>query len=229
MKALRILGLSLLALLALGAVMAGGALAEEGVLEPQNFTIKGGTHKLENLNKESIECTSVTGSGVPLPAGEKDRDTHSTGTLDCNGCKSLGFACNTLGDPSGTILVNVLYLLCLINATKLQWGILIQSTEDPVHLEIPGPKVLLLLKGAVIGFLLTKLKGVNLEGDPEGKEFAVVFNEADAIPRLKCSLKELGEWTATYEMAIDTKPDIDARLLGEWDLTFAAQVKIMDA
>jgi hypothetical protein len=48
MKRLRILGLSLLALFALGAVMAGVALGEEGALEPQDFKIKGGEQILKN-------------------------------------------------------------------------------------------------------------------------------------------------------------------------------------
>jgi hypothetical protein len=229
MKRLRILGLSLLALLALGAVMAGVAFAEEGVLEPQNFTIKGGEQKLENLNKESFTYTSVTGNGVPLPVGEKDRDTHSTGTLTFKGCKSFGFACNTLGDLSETILIEVLYLLCLFGAgTKLDWGVLVEPKNQPVHIEVPALKALLLIKGAVIGELLTKLAGTLLLGEPEGKEFAVAFLKEDTTTRLKCSLKELGEWTATYEAGLDTGKDFDAWQVGEFDITYAAAVKFMD-
>jgi hypothetical protein len=230
MKRLRILGLSLLALFALCAIAANVALGEEGVLEPQNFTIKGGTQTLENLNKESITCKSVTGNGVPLPAGEKDRDTHSTGTLTFKECISFGFAANTLGDPSGTIKSNVLYLLCLLSSTKLDWGVLVEPTPTgtTVHIEVPAFKALILVKGAVIGELLTKLAGVLLEGEPEGKEFGVDFLKEDTPTRLKCSLKELGEWTASYEAGIDTKPDVDAWQVGESDITFEKQVKFMD-
>jgi len=228
MKRLRILGLSLLALFALGAIAANAALAEEGVLEPQNFSIKGGAQKLENLNKESITCTSVTGNGVPLPAGEKDRDTHSTGTLTFTGCTSGGFAANTLGDVAGTILSEVLYLLCLLNSATLDWGVLIEPKPQPVHIEVPALKILILVKGAIIGDLLTKLAGVLLEGQPEGKEFGVQFLEKDATTRTKCSLKGLGEWTASYEAGIDTKPDVDAWQVGESDLTYEKAVKFMD-
>jgi hypothetical protein len=228
MKRLRILGLSLLALFALGAIAANLALGEEGVLEPQNFSIKGGKQILENLNKEKIECTAVTGTGVPLPAGEKDHDTHSTGTLDFTGCKAFGFELISLGDK-GAILVEVLYLLCLFGAgTKLDWGVLIEPKTQPVHLEIPALKELILVKGAIIADLLTKLAGALLEGQPEGKEFGVQFLEKDASVRTKCSLKGLGEWTASYAASIDTKEDVDAWQEGESDITFAAVVKFMD-
>jgi len=228
MKRLKILGLALLALFALGAVMAGAAFGEEGALVPQNVTIRGGTQILENLNKESITCTLVEGTGVPLPSGEPDHDTHSTGTLTCKGCKSsLGFACSTLGDASETILIKVLYLLCLVESVKLVWGILIAPKELPIHIEVPAVKALILIKGAVIALLLTKLKGVDLGGEPEVKEVGMIFAKEDP-PTKKCSLTGLGTWTASLEAAVDTKADVDAWLEGEADITFAAAVKFMD-
>jgi len=228
MKRLRILGLSLLALFAFGAVMAGVALgAEEGALPPQNFTIKGGEQKLENLNGESITCKTVKGEGVPLPEKEPDRDTHSTGTLDFEGCTALGAPANSLGDASGTILAKVLYLLCLVESKKLVWGVLVAPKELPFHIEVPLVKALILVKGAIIGLLLTKLKGAELEGEPEVKEIGVIFVKEDP-PTKKCSLTELGTWTASYEAALDTKVDVDAWQVGEADITFAAATKLMD-
>jgi hypothetical protein len=227
MKRLRILGLSLLALLALGAVVANMALAEEGVLPPSNFTIKGGTQALENLNKESLTCTSVTGTGVPDTVNNKD--THFTGTLDFTGCKSAGFPANTLGDPTETILLEVLYLLCLFGeGTKLDWGVLVEPKNAPVHIEVPSLKILLLVKGAIIGELLTKLAGVLLEGQPKGTAFGVVFLKEDTTTRTKCSLKGLGPWTSTYEAGLDTKADVDAWRVGEADITFEKEVEFMD-
>jgi hypothetical protein len=229
MKRLRILGLALLALFALGAVMAGVALGEEGVLEPQNFTIKGGTQILENLNKEVLSCTSVEGQGIPLPKGEKDHDTQSTGTLDFKGCKSGGFPVNTLGDENEVILAKVLYLLCLHNATELKWDVLVLPTGT-AYLEVPAVKILILVKGAIIGLLLTALKGNPLEGNPEVAKIGVIFVKEDVptAARKKCSLKELGEWTANYEAAADTKADVDAWQVGEADITFAAATLLMD-
>jgi hypothetical protein len=227
MKRLRILGLSLLALFALGAIAANMALAEEGVLPPTNFKIKGGLQILENLNKEKIECTAVTGTGVPDAVNNKD--THSTGTLDFTGCKSAGFPANTLGDNPETILSEVLYLVCLFGeGTKLDWGVLVEPKNAPVHIEVPALKILILVKGAIIGELLTKLAGVLLEGQPKGKEFGVDFLKEDVTTRTKCSLKGLGPWTATYEAGIDTKPDVDAWQVGESDIIFEKEVEFMD-
>jgi hypothetical protein len=225
MKRLKILGLSLLALFALSAIAANVALGEEGVLTPQTFTINGKVQKLENLNKEKIECTSVEGTGTPLTGS----DTHSTGHLHFLGCKALGFAASTLGDGSGEILVNVLYLICLINSASLQWGVLVEPTEGPVHIEVPSLKALILVKGAIIGEFLTAEKGKFLEGQPEGKAFTVDFLPEDTTTRLKCSLTGLGPWTANYEASIDTKADLDAWQEGESVTTFAAAVKFMDA
>jgi len=225
MKRLRILGLSLLALFALGAIAANVALAEEGVLPPSNFTIKGGAQKLANLNNEKIECASVTGTGVPLP----ESDTHSTGTLDFTGCKAFGFEAISLGDKGGVILAEVLYLVCLFGeGTKLDWGVLVAPKELPFHIEVPALKELILVKGAIIGELLTKLAGVLLEGQPKGKEFGVAFLAEDTLTRLKCSLKGLGPWTASYEAALDTKPDVDAWQIGESDISFEKEVQFMD-
>jgi hypothetical protein len=232
MTRLRILGLTLLALFALGAIAANVALAEEGVLPPSNFTIKGGEQKLENLNGESITCTSVEGTGKPLPVGEKDRDTHSTGTLDFLGCKAMGFSANTLPDLKEVILAEVLYLLCLFGKSqtgeKLDWGVLVEPKNQPIHIEIPALKALILVKGAIIGELLTELKGKLLEGEPSGTVFGVDFLKEDTTTRTKCSLKNLGEWTATYEAALDTKPDVDAWQVGEADITFTEKVMFMD-
>jgi hypothetical protein len=165
---------------------------------------------------------------VLLPKGEKDRDTHSTGTLDFKGCKRGSFSINSLGDPSGTILAAVLYLLCLFGAgTKLDWGVLVAPRELPFHIEVPA-LALILVKGAIIGELLTKLAGVLLENEPEVKEVAVHFLREDITTRLKCSLKELGEWTANYEEGIDTKADVDTWREGEWDITFEKVTKLMD-
>jgi hypothetical protein len=231
MKRLRILGLSLLALFALGVIAANVALGEEGVLPPSNFTIAGGPQTLENLNNEKIVCEKVKGTGVPLPEKEPDRDSHSTGTLDFEGCKvpALGVPANSLGDKAGTILAAVLYLLCLFGAgTKLDWGVLVAAKELPFHIEVPLAFSLILVKGAIIGELLTELKGKLLEGEPEVKEIGVDFLPEDFTPRMKCSLKELGEWTASYEAAVDTKPDVDAWQIGEADITFEKAVKFMD-
>jgi hypothetical protein len=230
MKRLRILGLSLLALFALSTALANVALGEEGLLPTSNFTIKGATQKLLNLNGEKITCKTVTGTGTPT-TGEKDKDTLSTGTLEFTGCESLGFPTGSLGTPAkeGKIKQNVIYLLCLTSSVKLDWAVLVEAAnKETVHLEIPALSQLILVKGAIIGDLLTKLGGALLEGEPTGTVFGVSFTREDEPKRRTCSLKGLGEWANTYEAALDTKADVDAWQEGESEITFAAAVKFMD-
>jgi hypothetical protein len=216
MKQLRILGLALLALFALSAVATSIASAEEGILEPQAFTIKGNkVTKLKNLGNEVIECKEVSGKGEFLPKS----DVHAEGTLDFTGCTAGGFAANTLPDPSGTLLVPVLFLICLTNSALLQFGILILLLET-LHIEVPIVKALILVKGAAIGSL-TKA------GEVEGTEFAVSFNEVDEEKRLKCEINGL-KLTASLEAAIDTKADLDAFEVGEASVIFPKAVKFMD-
>jgi hypothetical protein len=207
----------LLALFALGAVTASMASAEEGVLEPANFTIKGGALTLKNLNNEETKCTAWTGSGTFLT--EKEKDQHATGTIDVTGCTALGFASNTLGDPSGTILVKVLFLVCLTNSATLLFGFLIEPTET-VHIEVPVAKILILVKGAFIGSLVKA-------GEATGKEFEVSFSEKDESKRLECEINGK-KFKSTYEAANDTKPDVDAFQTGTGIVTFAKEVKFMD-
>jgi len=227
MKRLRILGLCLLALFALSAIAATVALAgEEGVLEPTTFKIKGGAQTRSDLSGASITCTAVTGEGTPLK--EKDKDTHSTGKLDFTGCTTGGLSLNSLGDAAKTILMNVLFLLCLLGvSTGLDWGVLVEPTED-VHIEVPLFKKLIIVLGSIIGELLTKLAGTLLINEPNGKVFGVTFLQEDVATRTKCHLTELGEWTATYAAADDTEKEIDAWQEGEWDIEFAKEVKFMD-
>jgi hypothetical protein len=216
MRGLRIIGLALLALLALCALGASLALAEEGVLEPQAFTIKGNkVTKLKTLTNETFECKEVSGKGEFLPKS----DVHAEGTLDFTGCTAGGFGANTLPDPSGTFLVPVLFLICLTNSATLQFGVLILLLET-LHIEVPIVKALILVKGALIG-LLTKA------GEVEGTEFAVSFNEVDEEKRLKCEINGL-KLTASLESAVDTKADVDSFEVGEVSVIFPKAVKFMD-
>jgi len=218
MKHFRILGLAVLALFALSAFAASMASAEEGILPPSNFTIKGGTQKLATLAEEEIVCKKVEGSGTFLT--EKEKDQHATGTLDFKECTSGGFAVNTLGDASGVILAKVLYLVCLVEPKTLLFGFLVLALENPVHIEVPIIKGLILVKGYTIGSL-TKA------GELEGKEFTVSFAESDKS-KGKCTINGT-EFKSTYEAALDTKADSDAFQSGEpTTVTFAAAVKFMD-
>jgi hypothetical protein len=220
MKQLRILGLALLALFALGALTASvSSAAEEGVLEPGNFTIKGGPAELKTLTPEEIKCKETAGTGVFLT--EKEKDRHATGTFTFKGCTANGFKANTLTDAEGTIKANVLFLICLTESAILLFGVLVLVLEAPLHIEVPIIKNLILVKGAAIGSL-TKA------GQLKGKEFIVAFKEPDAEKRTECTIEGV-KFKSSLEAVLGTKgPDVDAFETGEGTVTFAKEVEFMD-
>jgi hypothetical protein len=215
----RILGLALLALVALGAVSASMASAEEGVLAPAAFTIKGGTATYLTLEKEEVKCKETAGAGKFLT--EKEKDQHATGSFTFKGCTALGLASNTLGDVSGTIKINVLFLICLVEPKTLVFGVLIQPTEAPVHIEVPSVKALLLLKGAIIAELETT--GL------EGTEWNIVLKGKNGGQERPLTCEINGKvFKYSFESAIDTKADGMMSVEALAGVTFAEKVKLMD-
>jgi hypothetical protein len=216
----RILGLTLLALFALGAVSAGSASAEEGVLNPAAFTIKGTSATFLTLAKEELKCKTTSGTGKFLT--EKEKDQHATGSLTFEGCEALGFRSNTLDQVSGSgiVKVNALFLICLVEPKKLVFGVLVQPTET-LHVEVPSIKSLLLLKGA----FLVELETEGLEG----KLWNVVLKGAngDQVSPLKCEINGT-VFKYSFESASDTKADLDVSVEALADVTFAETVKLMD-
>jgi hypothetical protein len=163
MKRFRILGIALLALLALGAVMAVAASAEEGFLpnpakEKNKGTISGGKSTLGNA-KGTIICQHLDASPI-----EFANDKHGTATLKWKECTTAGLAANSLGDEKGIILAKVLLLVCLINSAKLEFGVAAEPDET-IHLEAAAAGVLAEVKGLVIGTL----------SGAKGKEFTSEF------------------------------------------------------
>jgi hypothetical protein len=166
MKRLRIIGFSLLALFALGALLASSASAVEGVLplNVKTFTLLGTNAALETHEKEQIKCATAGGSGT------FENDHHGTATLDFNGCEIAGFPAFSLGEKEpktvaeALILVPVLFLICLINSAALTFGIWVELKET-VHIHAKAIGDLVEVKGTVIGEFLTK----------EGKIFVVDF------------------------------------------------------
>jgi hypothetical protein len=223
MKQVRIIGLMLLSLLALGAFAASTALAEEGVLPPETFSGEGGAGKLQTLNNEFIECKKVSIlEGKFLT--EKEKDQHGLADLHFSGCTATIFKIpvNTLGDESGIILAKVLFLICLVEPVKLVFGILILP-EETVHIEVPAAGELLLVKGAVIA----ELEGAGLKG----KEFKykLVGKEGHQTTALKCTINGK-EFKHSYESANDKEAkDEHASQEGKFTIKFTKEVTLEDA
>jgi hypothetical protein len=156
MKSLKLIGLSLLAVFALGA-FAASAFAEEGFLPtPKTATSLGGVSVLTSTGGEVIECAKsdeVTLTSV--------NDKKSTGTLRFLGCKSAGFAVNSVGDKSEEILVPIEFLVCLDaknNEGKLldEFGMAATITGGtPLKIEQPATGVKVEVKGTALAAILT--------------------------------------------------------------------------
>jgi len=196
MKRLRIITLALLALFALGAVVAATASAEEGLLplKLRGLQILGTKPKLLTTNKEPINCESVTGAGTFT--GTEKNDIKGTGNLDFNECETLGFAAFSLGDKETSvikeakILVPVSFEICLINSAKLEFGIFVTLTS-PVHIEAKAAGALIEVTGSVIGTITTvgpsRLFGVTFAQTNGVQAVTECKNEAGVVK--KASLK----------------------------------------
>jgi hypothetical protein len=164
MKHLRLFGLMVIAVLALGATTAASAWAIEDpeILPnptekaPLHVTSEGKAsfiHILEtSTSKRKIECTEVTNS-LEFTSARLGK-----GEIDFHNCKSSGSKCLTLGDKELLILIPVdvhLVDVLLPEITKgldlLSLGIWIKPLEE-VHIECGV--ILILVKGSVIGEFL---------------------------------------------------------------------------
>jgi hypothetical protein len=110
MQRFRLLGIALVAILAISAIASATAAAENPEIlpvptakEPLKFTSQGLSKEdkyiLETTKLKQITCAKVTNKG------EFTSQDSGTVTIDFEECKSEGFSCNTAGDEKGIILV----------------------------------------------------------------------------------------------------------------------------
>jgi hypothetical protein len=170
MKRLRIIGISLLALFALGAITASAASAVEGVLplKLKGVTTLGTNAILEDTSGKQIKCAKVTGKGT------MSTDVLGEGTLEFKECSSSGLAAYSLDMKETTvvkeaeILAKVTTEICLINSAALTYGISVKLKE-PVHILLKALGLLVVVEGAAIGEVSTK-KGTLLTAVFVGKK-----------------------------------------------------------
>ena len=176
MKSIKLLGLSLLAIFALGA-FAVSASAEEGFLpSPGTATVLGGLSTLGVEKGGTIECLELDDSTITFLSLEPDG--HAEAIFHWLDCKAGGlFDAHSKGALKGEILVEVLLLVCLDpknSAGKLlsEYGFLVLVIEGAgkvLDLEIPATSTLIEIKGQALGALLT-VKGKLFLVDITGKE-----------------------------------------------------------
>jgi len=222
MKQLRIIGLALLALLALGAFSTAIASGEEGALPAETSSGSGGVTTLET-EKELIQCKETKILEAKFLT-EKEKDQHGTADLHLADCKANKLdAANTLGDESGIVLIKVLFLICLVEPKTLVFGVLIQPLET-AHIEAPVIKTLMLIKGAIIA--QAKAGQAN-----KGKEFTFLLKgeKGKQTEAVKCEINGK-EFKHTLEEARDTEAkDAAASESVTFTLSFPKEVELMDS
>jgi hypothetical protein len=220
MKRIRILGVALLALVALSAVMAVAASAEEGFLpfpKKTGFTVEGGTSTLNTPANLPIVCGKLDAS-----KGTLEKDKHGTVTLQWLECSVAGVAANSAGDAAKTILAKVLFLVCLINPTSLEFGIAAE-TDETVNLEVPALGVKITVKGRVIGTVLAKANTL-------ATLFKVDFAGSKGVPTVKKCTDSEGtkEHTLTAESSLTKKAETASQEVVGGTVTFEEKVELMD-
>jgi hypothetical protein len=160
MKRMKLIGLMLLAVFALGAFAAASASAEEGFLPFQALgNILGGESKLateKGKESEAITCKKLDESHINFSS-----DKHGTAVVHWLECTTAGglVGVNSLGAKAKEILIEVLFLVCLDPKTAA--GTLVDSfgmeaaIVGTAHLELPSVGTLIELKGAALGAVLT--------------------------------------------------------------------------
>jgi hypothetical protein len=226
MKSMKIIGLMLMALFALGAFTASAAMAlEEGVLPNSNFTGTGTTQTLETLPHEGkaaekIQCTALSILEGKFNAGSDD---EGTANLHFTGCKAENLiAVNSLGDLKEVILAKVKFNVCLVQSAELKFGIAIEAIENPFHIEVPFSKELILVTGLVIA----ELEGAGTKG----KEFKDKLKGTKGDQESALTCEALGKkFTYNYESANDSAiKDEHASQNGSFTLKFEKEVTFED-
>lgn len=215
MSRFRLLGLTLLAVLAVAAALSPAAFALPELLPigaPSNFTgaNDGTTFKFETAKKEAVECTKVPSEGTEA------NDTAGVFHMTMEGCKStvLGVACNSLGDPAKTILGLGSFNHVFDSLSPLGEAILF--TFQKIHIECTA-LVLLILTGTVVCLWLEGLVSMathlfHCNESAVKQEDAGYYNDSGTLVSTSLTTSENGgaeettAWLALYAMTFPMSP-----------------------
>ena len=220
MSKLKTIGLSLLALLVLGAFVASAASAEEGFLPLKNkkATVVGGVATL-SAGGAAITCQKLDLSLSPITF---ENDKHAKGTLHFLECilEPFGVEIHSLGDSAGEILVTgALFLVCLNPTATRTFGVAVEVAN--LHLEAPAIGVLIEVNGRVIGTVLTA---------GPAKNYEVEFAASEGVQEVKACKegKATKEHTLTSETNHSGKPEA-ATEKAKATLEFEEEQELMDS
>jgi hypothetical protein len=227
MKQLRLLGLALMAVFALGAFASAVASADtSGILflageeGPIAFSVKGGASTLATAAKKlSLTSTEVTGEGESLKE-EEGKKTHyklGTGTVTFTNVEEIKEAtkgkCNTTGATAGTVVVPYdWHIFDALEGTTLQAGISFLILNPPLIIKCFAGTSKVEVKGAALG-LLKCLPGQEcLNGNVDVKNVLAHFQASgencDSSGTFCANIKKeepfLSNFNGTFEAAEET-------------------------
>jgi hypothetical protein len=123
---IRIVGLALVAMFAIGAVVATAASAALPEQTPTTGTFTGtsSASTFETKSGEKVACKEGSVSGESTGA------KTSKSTITFKGCEAFGLKCNSSGAASGTIVLNVTGLLVYTSETEKKVGLINTLTAE---------------------------------------------------------------------------------------------------
>ena len=197
MKRIRLIGLTLIAVLALGALAASSASAEGPEISPAGT--KEAPIKFEGINNGNTVLESTLGTKVTCKVAKAKGEFSSANLglvlIDFEGCESGGAKCNSPKDNAGVILVLLnMHLVDVLPTGTLDLGVWLEPKE-----ELPGTGDLHFTCGAILtSVILGSVIGVadNLAGElltngAKGKEFKVLWKGAKGEQEIKtCDLEK---------------------------------------
>ena len=227
MKQLRHFGLTLIAVLALGALASATASADSsGILflekeeGPFAFSVKGGASTIATkAGVLSIACTETTGEGESVKE-EEGKKTHyrlGTGTVTIKGCKekkgeSKG-ACNTVGAAAETVVVPYdWHIFDALEGTTLKAGFSFLILNPPLIVKCFAGTARVEVKGAALGFLNCLSGQECLNGKVDVKDVTAKFVAAGVTcdtsgtecSKIKKEEPFLIDFTGTFEAVEET-------------------------
>jgi hypothetical protein len=183
MKRIRLLGLTLIALIALGAFASANAFAElpeilpvPTAANPAKFTSEAPTEaKLITTKDNEVKCKKAKNKG------EFTSQDAGTVLIEFEGCEAFSLPCNSEGDKAGVILLKgAMQLVDVLPTGTLDLGIWIEPKNAAGTKDLSftcGGIFTITVLGSVIG-VIDNAKGELLTTGTKAKEFKALWKQA---------------------------------------------------
>jgi hypothetical protein len=204
------------ALIATSALYASVATAEEGISPISIFSGEGEvvSEPIFETETDKLKCNGK----ATITEGKFSTHQQGVANLTMFECKLDNvLAAQTLGASKEQIKMKISVLVCLVASSKLIFGLFFEPTET-VHIEVPAVGQLLLLKGAVIGFIT-------------GGQFEIFLtlrgSKGKQTEEKQCTING-NTLKHSLELGSDTAKDKPASEMAEFKFRFPERVEFVD-